>query len=109
MSNTINLKGRIHRVGELFERGSFRKREVIIDTGHDWDRFYKIEFKNDEVENAPSLNSDVEIECFINGVKEPYMKDGKELFFLSLTAKSVNVIGKSSPEVDSVVSDESPF
>ena len=98
----IELKGKLHRVGEVqtFSSG-FRKREIVIDTGGKYDRFFPVELKQDQCDEDFIINTEVALECYVNGSREGYMdKNGNERFFLSLGMKDYTITKESNESAE---------
>ena len=93
---------------QAFSSG-FRKREIVIDTNGKYDRFYPVELKQDQCDEDFTLNTEVVMECYVNGSKEGYMdKNGNERFFLSLGMKDYAITGGGDSE-SAEPSGEVPF
>lgn len=93
MSGSVKIVGTVTGVGELYEKGEFRKRDLIVKTDGQYAQVFAIEFvKEKEAElDFIEVNERVEVECNLRG-REWKNQQGQLKHFISLQAWKIQKI-----------------
>jgi hypothetical protein len=107
----VSITGTIRSIGNLEERGSFRKREVILmeRTGQR-DQPVPIEFTQDRISmlDGYKAGDEVTITSFVNGREWTPRDGGASRVYLSLSANRIERAGAAAPAGQPVRAQQAP-
>jgi hypothetical protein len=89
----LNVEGTVVSVGELFEKGDFKKKDLIVETGGDYPQRLSLEFVKDKEEllDLVSAGQKVKVFCNVRG-REWIDPKGVAKYFASFSAWKIEVI-----------------
>lgn len=88
----ISIKGEVKSIGEIFKTDTFKKRELVVDTGGDYPQVLGIEFVNakEELLDMISVGQLVTVNVNLRG-REWINPQGEARYFISLNAWKIEV------------------
>lgn len=93
MSDTIRIKGKVTAIGELVERGDFRKRDLVVKESGEYGQIYAIEFTKEKESELDfiEVGDGVVVDCNLRG-REWDNGKGEKKHFLSLAAWKIQKV-----------------
>tara|TARA_R110000803_G_scaffold7854_1_gene25259 strand:+ start:5152 stop:5487 length:336 start_codon:yes stop_codon:yes gene_type:complete len=87
MSKDVIVVGTVKSIGPLFEKGEFKKRDLVLETGGDHSQVLAIEFvkANEEKLDLIEIGEKVSVSCNLRG-REWVNPEGNTKYFMSLSA-----------------------
>jgi hypothetical protein len=89
----VVIKGVVRTVGELFVKGEFKKKSLIVETEGEYSQTLEVEFvnKKEELLDLVNVGETVEIGVNLRGRSWTNAK-GEEKIFMSLAAWKIEVV-----------------
>ena len=84
---TVIVDGTVHAIGELVERGDFKKIDLVVKTDGEYPQIFAIEFVKEKIQDIDFLNvgEKVSISCNLRG-REWTSQEGVTKYFQTLQA-----------------------
>ena len=88
----LTISGEVKKIGEIFKTDTFKKRELVIETGGDYPQVFGIEFVNakEELLDIISVGQQVTVHVNLRG-REWISPQGDAKYFTSLNAWKIEV------------------
>jgi hypothetical protein len=89
----VKVKGKVVAVGELYQKGEFKKRDLIVKTDGDYPQVFALEFVKDKEEllDIISVGQTVNVSVNLRG-REWINPQGVAKYFSSLSAWKIDVL-----------------
>jgi len=90
---SINLTGKVVRVGEAVKSGNFKKKDLIIKTEGDYPQVFALEFVNakEDLLDIVSVGQTVTVGINLRG-REWVNPQGESKYFSSLNAWKIDIV-----------------
>ena len=89
----LNVKGTVKTVGELFEKGDFKKKSIIIETDGEFKQVLEVEFVNKKEELLDLVNVGEKVDVSVNIRGRSWTNaEGVQKIFMSLAGWKIEVI-----------------
>lgn len=92
MEDGIKIKGTVKSIGELYQKGDFKKRDLIVQTDGQYPQLLALEFVKDKEEllDIVEVGQHVEVDCNLRG-REWVNPEGVAKYFMSLSGWKLDV------------------